>query len=214
MSHQVKVAEEDVDFLRFLWWPDGEISKEPIPFRMTVHLFGAVSSPSCACYALRRIAKDNQADFSEEVTETINNNFYMDDCLKSKMLLQELCRQNLGWDSVIPSVLLNQWKQWINELDKVAEFQVNRCFKPMNFGQPTHACLHHFADACETGYGTATYLKMQNSANMVHVAFMLGKARVTPLKPITIPRLELSAAVLAVKVDIMLKKELQLPLED
>ncbi|GAA6096908.1 uncharacterized protein LOC117595338, partial [Tachysurus ichikawai] len=82
MSHQVKVAEEDVDFLRFLWWPDGEISKEPIPFRMTVHLFGAVSSPSCACYALRRIAKDNQADFSEEVTETINNNFYMDDCLK------------------------------------------------------------------------------------------------------------------------------------
>lgn len=134
--------------------------------------------------------------------------------LPAKMLLQELCRQNLGWDSVIPSVLLNQWKQWINELDKVAEFQVNRCFKPMNFGQPTHACLHHFADACETGYGTATYLKMQNSANMVHVAFMLGKARVTPLKPITIPRLELSAAVLAVKVDIMLKKELQLPLED
>ncbi|KAL7881128.1 hypothetical protein SRHO_G00033820 [Serrasalmus rhombeus] len=41
-----------------------------------------------------------------------------------------------------------------------------------------------------------------------------GKARVTPLKPTTIPRLELTAAALAVKVDVMLKKELQLPLAD
>lgn len=326
MFHQVRVAAEDVDFLRFLWWPGGELNKEPITYRMTVHLFGAVSSPSCASFALKQTAKDNEGDFPLEVIETINNNFYVDDCLKSvsceekaismakdltclcqkggfrltkwisnsrevlqsisqenrakdiqqldldrdklpveralglqwsvdadtfqfkislktqpctrrgilsvvssvydplgflapvilpaKVILQELCRKTLGWDDTIPSAFQKQWTHWIVELDKVAEFQVNRCFKPVDYGLPSHACLHHFADACETGYGTVSYLKMLNGADKVHVSFLMGKSRVTPLKHVTIPRLELTAAVLAVKMDILLKKMLQLPLED
>lgn len=50
---------------------------------MTVHLFGAVSSPSCASYALRKTADDNQSDFVSEVTQAVRQNFYVDDCLKS-----------------------------------------------------------------------------------------------------------------------------------
>lgn len=56
MFHQVRVPEEDRDFLRFLWWPGGDTTQEPVPYRMMVHLFGAVSSPSCAAYALKRTA--------------------------------------------------------------------------------------------------------------------------------------------------------------
>lgn len=42
---------------------------------MTVHLFGAVSSPSCASYALRKTADDNKSDFSAETVEAVKQNF-------------------------------------------------------------------------------------------------------------------------------------------
>ncbi|XP_043983761.1 uncharacterized protein LOC122837472 [Gambusia affinis] len=83
MFHQVHVPEKHRDCLRFLWWPNGDTSQVPQEYRMTVHLFGAVSSPSCANYALRRTAEDNAQQFPAEVVSTIKHNFYVDDCLKS-----------------------------------------------------------------------------------------------------------------------------------
>lgn len=85
MFHQVRVPEEDHDFLRFLWWPGGDIAQEPVPYRMMVHLFGAVSSPSCASYALKRTALGNKSDFPAMVVETVQHNFYVDDCLKAQL---------------------------------------------------------------------------------------------------------------------------------
>ena len=54
MFCQVKVTEQQHDLLRFLWWKDGNLANEAEEFRMTVHLFGAVSSPECANFALKR----------------------------------------------------------------------------------------------------------------------------------------------------------------
>ena len=50
---------------------------------MTVHLFGAVSSPSFVNFAVKKTAADNQADFSSEAVRTVERNFYVDDCLQS-----------------------------------------------------------------------------------------------------------------------------------
>lgn len=50
---------------------------------MTVDVFGAVSSPSCASYAIRKTADDNKTDFSVEPVEAVKQNFYVDDCLVS-----------------------------------------------------------------------------------------------------------------------------------
>ncbi|XP_078698381.1 uncharacterized protein LOC144925948 [Branchiostoma floridae x Branchiostoma belcheri] len=58
MFSQVKVPVEDRDYLRFLWWPEGNTNEPLREFRMKVHVFGATSSPSCANYALKRIAED------------------------------------------------------------------------------------------------------------------------------------------------------------
>ena len=58
MFHQFKVHEEYRDFLRFLWWENGDTSRDPEDYRMTVHLFGATSSPGCSNYGLKKTAND------------------------------------------------------------------------------------------------------------------------------------------------------------
>ena len=83
MFHQVRVKPDDCSALRFLWWPNGNLSSEPEEFMMTVHLFGGVSSPSCANFALRKTADDNKANFDPQIVRTVDRNFYVDDCLKS-----------------------------------------------------------------------------------------------------------------------------------
>lgn len=45
MFHQVRVAENERDALRFLWWTDGDVSKEAAVYRMNVHLFGGNMEP-------------------------------------------------------------------------------------------------------------------------------------------------------------------------
>ncbi|KAL9956038.1 hypothetical protein ACROYT_G037457 [Oculina patagonica] len=59
MFHQVFVSPEDRGALCYLWWPDGDLTKDPKTFQMLVHIFGATSSPSICGYALRRTAADN-----------------------------------------------------------------------------------------------------------------------------------------------------------
>ena len=83
MFHQVRVSPKHRDALRFLWWKNGEIGGEIEVYRMCVHLFGGVWSPSCASCALRRVAHDQRMNFPEETLQTVLKNFNDDDCLKS-----------------------------------------------------------------------------------------------------------------------------------
>jgi len=74
ISFQVHVAPRDRDCLRFLWWPEVDISKDPVIYRMKVHLFGATSSPGCAAFYLRRVAKDFGAEFEPVIASTVGTN--------------------------------------------------------------------------------------------------------------------------------------------
>ncbi|XP_030854473.1 uncharacterized protein LOC115929512 [Strongylocentrotus purpuratus] len=324
MFSQVRVPKDDRDLLRFLWWEKGDIEQPLTDHRMKVHVFGAVSSPSCANFALKRAAQEQADSFSNEVTSTIQKNFYVDDCLFStpsvqravklatdvtaacegrgfhltkwvcnepevmktipekekaksvqdlsldnknqvteralgiiwstsedtfgvkidlkakpltrrgilstvssvfdplgcvspvvlpaKQLLQTLCRSQLGWDAEIPSELMRKWLQWRTELPKLMQFKMERCLKPDGFA-PQSVTLHHFSDASEKGYGVVSYLRWENE-DEVRMKFLTSKARVAPLKEVSIPRMELTAANVAVRIDHMIKQELDIPIEE
>ena len=75
---------------------------------------------------------------------------------------------------------------------------MERCFKPKVFGPVKSTQLHVFSDGSRVGYGAVAYLRLENQVGRVHCSFVLGKARLAPIREVTIPRLELSATVMSV----------------
>ena len=92
MFQQVKVEPIDCDALRFLWWEEGDLTKRVVDHQMLVHQFGATSSPCCASFALKKMASDNKTGYDVQTIDTMNRNFYVDDCLKSVPTVPEACR--------------------------------------------------------------------------------------------------------------------------
>ena len=90
---------------------------------------------------------------------------------------------------------------------------MDMCLRPDGF-LSSSVTLHHFSDASQQGYGAVSYLRSMNDKGIIHCSFVMGKARTAPLKSITIPRLELSAAVLATRLDKIIRREIDLPIRD
>ena len=59
------------------------MEKEPKPYQMTAHVFGAVSSPGCANYGLKKAAEDGEEAYGQEAANFVRHNFYVDDGLTS-----------------------------------------------------------------------------------------------------------------------------------
>ena len=129
--------------------------------------------------------------------------------LMGKRILQTLCKDKADWDIPIPDELALRWQRWLLELPLLKSFAVKRCFKPENFGNIVQVQLHSFSDASTTGYGQCTCLRLKDSRGNIHSSLVMAKSCVTPLKMITIPRLELTAALMSVKISNQLKAELK-----
>ncbi|XP_006819039.1 uncharacterized protein LOC102806956 [Saccoglossus kowalevskii] len=117
----------------------------------------------------------------------------------------------IGLDDDIPPKQHKQWKKWLESLPQLeSEFRINRCMKPLDYDRAQHAELHHFSDASESGYGAVSYIRIINHSNEINCALLMSKARVAPLKQITIPCMELTAATVAKRLDKMLRRELDI----
>ena len=89
MFYHFKVKDEHRDYLRFLWWKNGDMNSQPISYRVTVHIFSAISSRGCANFALKRIAIDHKDKYSTDVVNFLCKHFYVDDGIYSVGTVQE-----------------------------------------------------------------------------------------------------------------------------
>ncbi|XP_042227704.1 uncharacterized protein LOC121870030 [Homarus americanus] len=325
MYHQIQVEPEHRDALRFLWWENGNLSREPVTYRMKVHIFGGVWSPSCATYTLRHTFQDHRSEFPDMVAQA-EVNFYVDDLLMSldssneasmlacqlrillacggfrltkwasnhkgvlatippeerqnalkeidlrqdklpmeralgvrwlleghqlaikvqpnsrpatrrgvlslvssiydplgfvapfiiraKILFQCECRRQLGWDEPLSAINHTTWSTWLEELAHLGKLSVPRCLKTACAKEIISAQLHTFCDASQAAYGAVTYLRLIDSGGSIQCSFVYGRAKLAPLKQLTIPRLELCAAVLAVNADRTIRREMTMTIHE
>ena len=130
--------------------------------------------------------------------------------LFAKCLLQRLCNLGLDWDDDIPEEEALNWHKWTEELSQLEALRVPRCISAQY--PATRIELHVFSDASTSGYGACAYLFFSGSEGSV-ASLVLGKSRVTPSKVVTIPRLELTAAVLACSLASTVKEELEFTID-
>ena len=128
--------------------------------------------------------------------------------LLGKRILQEICHKSVSWDEPLPQELIDKYVTWVNSLQKLDELCIPRCIRPSFLGEKLKAQLHVFADASSQGYGACAYMRLIDDANRVHCSLIFAKSRVLPSKTVSVPRLELNAALLGAKMGFMLRREL------
>ena len=113
--------------------------------------------------------------------------------VKAKIMMQELWKHTLTWDKELPDDFKENWVRWLNELQNLTPMEIPRQY----FNNvDSEVQLHVFCDSSQLAYGTVAYLRGTTPKSGTKCTFVMSKSKVAPIKPQTMPRLELPAAVL------------------
>ncbi|XP_062703974.1 uncharacterized protein LOC134286379 [Aedes albopictus] len=117
-----------------------------------------------------------------------------------KVLLQEIWRAKTGWDDPIEEKHLEKWLTWLRILPELESVKIPRCYFRHVAGIDNATVeLHTFVDASESGFAAVSYFRFEVDG-YVECALIGSKTRVAPLKFVSIPRLELQAAVIGTRL--------------
>jgi hypothetical protein len=139
--------------------------------------------------------------------------------LRGKILMRELCmtdsqnntKDKLGWDEAIPSNLRCKWEAFFQDMFNLEDISFKRCIKPNNaIGNPT---LIIYSDGSTQAYGTCAYIRWRCTDGTFTSRLITSKNRVAPVKPLTMPRIELNGAVLSSRIRTFLSKEMRFKFE-
>ncbi|XP_050301535.1 uncharacterized protein LOC126739769 [Anthonomus grandis grandis] len=114
-----------------------------------------------------------------------------------KILIQKLWLEKLSWDEALPSNLHNVWLKFRMELYSINDLKIPRhasCPKALVVE------LHGFSDASDDAYGGAIYLRTIDSEGTITVRLLCAKSKVSPLKRLTTPRLEICGALVLARL--------------
>ncbi|XP_053406534.1 uncharacterized protein LOC123530253 [Mercenaria mercenaria] len=125
--------------------------------------------------------------------------------VRAKILLQELWKSKYDWDIFLPEVIRDSWNQLVEDLNRVTDVKFSRQLLPTQNPNST-TCRHIFVDASIKSYGAVAYF-----SNEKQTRILMAKNRVAPLKTLTLPQLELMAALIGARLASHLQKSLQTP---
>ena len=134
---------------------------------------------------------------------------------EAKYIIQQLWREKVDWDKPIPTYLNKRWNLWKHEINNISTISVPRWFG-FHSSLTNEIELHIYCDASEIAYGAVAYLRcLEEKANQYSVSFVLSKSGLTPMKDrtLTIPKLELRAAVLATRLKVSILEQSQITLK-
>ncbi|GFQ70113.1 integrase catalytic domain-containing protein [Trichonephila clavata] len=120
--------------------------------------------------------------------------------IKLKCLLQDLWTLGVDWDSELPPKLRHKWQQWSSKAEGLTEIKIPRFYLGDVDQELSSIDIHCFSDASKSAYGTILYLRFVTCNNKIETSFICSKSRVAPLKSLTLPRLELTAALLSARL--------------
>ncbi|XP_011700862.1 PREDICTED: uncharacterized protein LOC105457721 [Wasmannia auropunctata] len=117
--------------------------------------------------------------------------------LHAKKIMQDVWRCRLDWDESVPQNIYTEWLDFVNQFELINQISVSRKLLVED------ACdiqIHGFCDASSIGYGACLYVLSTDRRGNTVVRLLCAKSRVAPLKPVTIPRLELCGALLLARL--------------
>lgn len=115
----------------------------------------------------------------------------------AKIRMQHLWLASIDWDDIIPDEIRSKWEEFYVQLPLLQSFKVSRY---LFASDPVEIQFHVFSDASELGYGACIYARSTSKDGQIKTELISSKSRVAPLKRISLPRLELCAALLGAKL--------------
>ncbi|XP_075148904.1 uncharacterized protein LOC142222573 [Haematobia irritans] len=110
---------------------------------------------------------------------------------KAKIIMQTLWKHDLNWDESLPQELHSSWLHFLSQFSLLHKFMFPRFVSALNSSVQIHA----FCDASLSAYGACVYVRAECEGEIT-THLLCSKSRVAPLKVLTVPKLELSAAAL------------------
>ena len=133
--------------------------------------------------------------------------------IKVKVLLQRLWEAKLDWDDPVSLPIQDIWLKWKSELPLLTDVHVSRYYFAKE-ASIISTQLHGFSDASEDAYAGVVYIRGEDAHGNIHVALVMAKTKVSPLKRLTVPRLELCGAYLLAQLLHHIKSLYQIPVAD